>query len=237
MMTNEKEQLLARLKGFTPARIGVGRTGTRPLTADVLAFRTDHAAAVDAVYSEVDHKLLEYLELFSVDTKSTSKEHYLKFPDQGRLLSEIAKEQLKCNCRKQPDVQIVVSDGLSANAIEANIRDVYPALVDSLGSYDLSVGTSFFVKGGRVACMDDIGDILAPKALVLLIGERPGLVSAESMSAYMCYQPQKGKKESDRMVISNIHRGGTPPLEAAAHIGTVIHQMIQQQTSGVHLVI
>lgn len=85
--------------------------------------------------------------------------------------------------------------------------------------------------------MDDIGDILAPKTLVLLIGERPGLVSAESMSAYMCYQPQKGKKESDRMVISNIHRGGTPPLEAAAHIGTIIYQMIQQQTSGVHLVI
>ena len=114
---------------------------------------------------------------------------------------------------------------------------MYPTLIDSLQSYGLRIGTSFFVKGGRVACMDEIGEIIKPKALVLLIGERPGLVSAESMSAYMCYEPSKGKKESDRMVISNIHKRGTPPIEAAAHIGTMIDKMIKQQTSGVHLIV
>src|SRR6478752_5448937 len=182
MIPKSNRDPLETLKQFTPARIGVGRTGTRPLTKDVLSFRTDHAAAVDSVYG-------------------------------------------------------AVSDGLSAKAIEENISDVYPALIDSLQSYRLCIGTSFFVKGGRVACMDEIGEIIKPKALVLLIGERPGLVSAESMSAYMCYEPSKGKKESDRMVISNIHKRGTPPIEAAAHIGTMIDKMIKQQTSGVHLIV
>lgn len=237
MLANSKRDPLESLKQFTPARIGVGRTGTRPLTKDVLQFRTDHAAAVDSVYGTVPEKILSEFNLFSVTTQVESMEHYLKRPDHGRLLADEAKSHLQKNCLQAPDVQVVVSDGLSAKAIEENLSDVYPALIDSLDSYNLKIGTSFFVKGGRVACMDEIGEILKPKALVLLIGERPGLMSAESMSAYMCYQPGKGKKESDRMVISNIHKRGTPPIEAAAHIGTLIDKMIQQQTSGVHLVV
>lgn len=109
--------------------------------------------------------------------------------------------------------------------------------MDSLSACGLQTGTPFFVKGGRVACMDAIGELLKPEAFVLLIGERPGLVCASSLSAYMCYRLRQGTKESDRMVISNIHRGGTPPVEAAAHIGTVLHKMLEQQTSGVHLIL
>ncbi len=225
------------LKQYTPARIGVGRTGTRPLTKDFLSFRIDHAAAVDTVYGEVSEDLLQQLSLFSIDTCFETKERYLTRPDQGRILSNEGKATIMERCIQHPQVQIVVSDGLSANAIEENILDVYPALLDSMSAYGLKTGTPFFVKGGRVGCMDAIGEILKPEAFVLLIGERPGLVCAHSLSAYMCYRPRKGTKESDRMVISNIHRRGTPPIEAAAHIGTVISQMLKQQTSGVNLVL
>ncbi|WP_342042695.1 ethanolamine ammonia-lyase subunit EutC [Bacillus sp. OTU2372] len=223
------------LKQHTPARIGVGRTGTRPLTKDSLSFRIDHAAAVDAVYGEVSQDLLDQMGLFTVETRYGSKERYLKRPDQGRLLSEEGEKLIIEKCILRPQVQIVISDGLSASAIQKNILDVYPTLLDSLSVYNLSAGTAFFLKGGRVGCMDAIGELLQPEAFVLLIGERPGLVSAESLSAYMCYRPQKGTKESDRMVISNIHQRGTPPVEAAAHIGTMIHKMLEQKTSGVGL--
>lgn len=225
------------LKQYTPARIGVGRTGTRPLTKDFLSFRIDHAAAVDTVYGEVSEDLLKRLNLFSIDTCFETKERYLTRPDQGRILSDEGKAIIMERCIQRPQVQIVVSDGLSANAIEENMMDVYPALLDSMSAYGLKVGTPFFVRGGRVGCMDAIGEVLKPEAFVLLIGERPGLVCAHSLSAYMCYKPRKGTKESNRMVISNIHRRGTPPIEAAAHIGTVISQMLKQKTSGVNLVL
>lgn len=229
-------EVVDRLKNYTPARIGVGRTGTRPLTKEFLSFRIDHAAAVDSVYGEVAPELLESFQLFSVDTCIETKEHYLTRPDQGRLLSEEGEKMIWEKCVKQPQVQVVVSDGLSANAIEENMADVYPALMDSLEANGLSAGTPFFVKGGRVGCMDAIGELLQPDVFVLLIGERPGLVCAHSMSAYMCYRPRAGTRESERMVISNIHRRGTPPVEAAAHIGTILSKMIEQKTSGVGLV-
>lgn len=232
-----KAEMLAELKSVTPARVGIGRTGTRPLTSTMLQLRLDHAAAVDAVYSEVSPQLLRDFGFHSLDTISTNKENYLKRPDRGRRLTDEGAAWLVAHCVHSPDVQIVVSDGLSAAAIEANLADVYPALLDSLHLVGLKPGTTFFVKNGRVACMDQIGEILRPKALVMLIGERPGLVSARSMSAYMCYQPRYGVVESDRNVISNIHIGGTPPTEAGAHIGTMLKAMIDQGRSGTQLVI
>lgn len=226
---------VAELTASTPARIGVWRTGTRPLTKTMLKLQFDHAAAIDAVGSEVIEKYLEEFNLFTVETCYENKEVYLKRPDKGRVLTDAAVDNISSRCQKRPQVQIVVSDGLSASAVETNLKDVYPALIDSLKINNLSYGTSFFVKGGRVACMDHIGEILEPEVLVLLIGERPGLVSASSMSAYMCYRPRKGIIESDRNVISNIHPLGTPPIEAGAHIGTVLRRMIEQKVSGVKL--
>jgi len=228
---------VSELLKSTPARIGVGRAGTRPLTSTMLRLRLDHAGAVDAVYGEVPPTLLDEMGFFSVDTEADGKEMYLQRPDRGRTLTAAAKAAIMSNCATNPEVQIVVSDGLSAAAIESNIRDVYPALLDSLRVHGLSWGTTFFVRNGRVACMDPIGDLLRPQALVLLIGERPGLVSAASMSAYMCYRPRLGMLESERNVISNIHAAGTPPLEAGAHIGAVLKSMLEQRTSGTRLAI
>lgn len=226
---------ISKLVHSTPARIGVWRAGTRPLTKTMLKLQFDHAAAIDAVGGEVLETCLHEFDLFTVETCYENKEVYLKRPDKGRVLTEAAVETIKERCQMRPQVQIIVSDGLSASAVEANLKDVYPALLDSLKINHLSCGTPFFVKGGRVACMDHIGEILHPEVLVLLIGERPGLVSASSMSAYMCYRPRKGMIESERTVISNIHPNGTPPIEAGAHIGTVLRKMLEQQTSGVKL--
>jgi len=228
---------LQELLETTPARIGVWRTGVRPLTKTMLELRRDHAAAVDAVYGEVSQEILDEFSLFSVETLYDNTENYLKRPDMGRIITQQGAALLRERCQMKPQVQIVVSDGLSASAVDANLRDVLPSLYDSLRTHGLSWGTPFFVRGGRVACMDHIGEILQPEVLVLLIGERPGLVTAHSMSAYMCYRPRKGMVESERTVISNIHRGGTSPVEAGAHIGTILRKMLEQKASGVHLVI
>ncbi|NRQ53259.1 ethanolamine ammonia-lyase subunit EutC [Brevibacillus sp. HD1.4A] len=228
---------LDELLTSTPARIGVWRTGVRPLTKTMLQLRRDHAAAVDAVYGEVRQEVLDQFSLFTVETQYDNTENYLKRPDMGRILTDEGVRLLQERCQKKPQVQIVVSDGLSASAVDANLKDVLPSLLDSLKSYGLSCGTPFFVKGGRVASMDHIGEVLEPEVLVMLIGERPGLVTAHSMSAYMCYRPRKGMVESERTVISNIHRQGTSPVEAGAHIGTILSKMLEQKASGVKLVL
>lgn len=232
---NNKEEL-DTLIAKTPARIGIGRSGTRPKTDSWLKFRFDHAAAVDAVYGEVSETLLKRLDLFKVNTKADDKEVYLRRPDYGRKLSDEAKLMIEAKCIKGPTVQIIISEGLSAKAIEENVEDVYLSFRQSLAAAKLDAGTPFYIEKGRVAVMDDIGEILRPEVIVLLIGERPGLVSAESLSAYICYKPCLGMIEAERMVISNIHKGGIPPVEAGAHLGTVIQKILKYQASGMSLV-
>ncbi|MFV5315469.1 ethanolamine ammonia-lyase subunit EutC [Priestia megaterium] len=220
----------------TPARIGIGRAGLRPRTETWLKFRYDHAAAVDAVYGNVNDDLLKRLNLFKVNTQVTDKEVYIRRPDYGRKLSDEAKKCIQEKCTESPTVQIIVSDGLSSKAIEENVEDVYLSLQQSLKSADLDVGVPFYIEKGRVAVMDDIGELLTPKVVVLLIGERPGLISAESLSAYLCYEPRKGMIEAERMVVSNIHKGGIPPVEAGAYLGTLVQKILKYEASGVSLV-
>ncbi|PLT32693.1 ethanolamine ammonia-lyase subunit EutC [Bacillus sp. V5-8f] len=220
----------------TPARIGVGRSGPRPRTNTWITFRYDHAAAVDTVSGEVRDFILKQLKLFSVTTLAADKEVYIRRPDYGRRLSEEAKRIIKEKCVYRPTVQIIVADGLSSKAIEENVEDVYLSLHQSLVSLGFGLGTSFYIERGRVAVMDEIGDLLEPEVVVLLIGERPGLVSAESLSAYLCYQPRIGTIEADRMVVSNIHKGGIPPVEAGAYLGIVVEKILRYKASGISLV-
>lgn len=227
----------AHARSKTPARVGVGLTGPRPLTNTMLKFRFDHAAAVDAVYGEVEQDLLEKLKLFTIDTKALDdKETYILRPDLGRKLTDAAKETLLQKCEKNAQVQIIVSNGLSASAINANLENVLLSLQQSLASLNLKMGTPFYIEQGRVGLMDDIGEVLQPEVVVYLIGERPGLVSAESMSAYLCYKPRKETIESDRTVVSNIHKGGIPPAEAGAYLGNLIQKILKYEASGVTLV-
>ena len=134
-----------------------------------------------------------------------------------------------------PQVQVYVSDGLSSTAVEANVRDLLPALEQGLKLHGLSVGTPFFVKYGRVRSMEPISQTLGATVTCVLLGERPGLATPESLSAYLAYRARVGMPESERNCVSNIHREGTGPVEAGAHIADLIAKMIEQQVSGINL--
>ena len=231
----EDGEALARMKKATTARIGVWRTGSRLLTRTMLTLRADHAQARDAVFAEVSQELLDSLGLFTVQTLCEDKNTFLTRPDLGRRLSDEAIETIRSRCVKSPDVQIFAADGLSSTAIEANLANILPVLTDALTSRGLTVGTPFYVRFGRVAVEDQIAELLDAKVVCVLIGERPGLATAESMSAYTVYRATVGMPESRRTVVSNIHREGIAAVEAGAYLADVIGQILEQQASGVEL--
>jgi ethanolamine ammonia-lyase small subunit len=185
----------------------------------------------------VDEQLLGEMNLFTVQTGVTGgKQEYLLRPDLGRQLSPDARKTIEEKCIKSPDIQVCVGDGLSAAAIEANLRKILPVIQNGCQTAGLSMGTPFFIRYCRVGVMNDIGDLIHPKVLILLIGERPGLGRAESMSAYMGYRPQSGHTDADREVICNIFDGGgTNPLEAGAYAVQMAQKMIRMQASGIKL--
>lgn len=228
---------LKALIASTTARIGVGRAGPRYTTASLLLFQGDHAITQDALYRDVDPKLLNEFGLFTVQTKITGgKEEYLLRPDLGRQLNDEAKRLISERCVKNPNIQLVVGDGLSAAAVEANLRQIFPVIKQGVQNAGLTLGTPFFIKYARVGVMNDVGDLLKPDAVILLIGERPGLGRAESLSAYMGYKPKYGDTDADRDVVCNIfENGGTNPLEAGAFIVQIAQKMRQHQASGVKL--
>lgn len=233
----ENAEGLSALMRSTPARIGVGRAGARYPTGAWLLFQSDHAVTQDALLREVDENLLREMELFSVQTRITEgKEEYLLRPDLGRQLSEDAARLIRERCIPQPDIQICVGDGLNAAAIEANLPRIFPVLKSGFEAAGLKLGTPFFVRFCRVGVMNDIGDLLQPDVLILLIGERPGLGRAQSMSAYMAYRPQAGHTDAERDVVCNIYdAGGTNPLEAGAYIVQMAQKLIRCQASGIKL--
>ena len=178
---------------------------------------------------------IEKLDLFVVRTMCTSKDEYLTRPDLGRKLNPEGVAMVKEKCKKNPTVQIFVSDGLSSAAVVANIPDLLPALMQGLQSYGIDVGTPFFVEYGRVGVEDEITELTGATVTCDLVGERPGLITAESMSAYITYKGTVGMPEARRTVISNIHKDGTPPVEAGAHIAEVIKIMLEKKASGTDL--
>ncbi|HBM75650.1 MAG TPA: ethanolamine ammonia-lyase [Clostridiaceae bacterium] len=230
---NREEYMKAKEK--TPARLGVWRAGPRYKTETLLRFRADHAAAMDAVFTDVSQEFLKKMNLFSIKTKCKNKDEYLTRPDLGRQFDKEEIDKIKEKCTASPQVQIYVSDGLSSTSIESNVADVLPAIIQGLEGYGIKVGTPFFVKYGRVPAMDVISEVLDAEVTCVLIGERPGLVTAESMSAYMAYRGKVNMPEARRTVVSNIHRGGTPPVEAGAHIADIIKLILEKKVSGVNL--
>jgi ethanolamine ammonia-lyase small subunit len=228
---------LAALMECTTARIGVGRAGPCLRTRALNLFQSDLAVTKDTLAREVDPRLLADLGLFSVRTMvEGGKEEYLLRPDLGRRLSAEARRQITERCVPGPDVQICVGDGLSAQAVEANLGKILSVLQSGCASAGLKAGTPFFIQRCRVGVMNDIGDLLKPGVLILLIGERPGLGRADALSAYMGYRPQAGHTDADRDVICNIFdRGGANPLEAGAYALSLARKMLKRQASGVKL--
>lgn len=224
-----------KMKEKTPARIGIWRAGPRYKTETSLRFRADHAAAQDAVFSYVGEEYIKENNLVPIATLCKDKDEYITRPDLGRKFSEDTIKLLKDNFAKNAKVQVVVGDGLSSSAIEANLRDILPALKQGLKVYGIDVPEVIFVKHCRVPAMDVIGEATGADVICLLVGERPGLVTAESMSAYIAYKPTVNMPEAKRTVISNIHKGGTPPVEAGAHIAELIKTMLDKKASGIDL--
>lgn len=226
---------LVRMKGKTNARIGVGRCGPRLNTRTLLTLRADHAMARDAVFSDVPSEFLEQLGLVAVQSRCNDKNEHITRPDLGRQLSDGARETIRTHCKSGVDVQLIVSDGLSSKAVEANAHNALPVITEGLRSRGLTVGDPFFVKYGRVAVEDEIAELLGAKVVCILIGERPGLATAESMSAYICYNARVGQPEARRTVVSNIHSGGIAAVEAGAYVAELIEKIIAAGASGVEL--
>lgn len=223
------------MKAKTPARIGIGRCGARYKTETVLRFRADHAAAQDAVFSYVDEDFVKENNMFAVETLCKDKDEYLTRPDLGRRFSQDTISKIKQKFGTNQKVLMLIGDGLSSAAIEANIKDCVPAIKQGLKMHGIDSSELLFVKHCRVGAMDHLGDELGCDVVCMLVGERPGLVTAESMSAYIAYKPHIGMAEAKRTVISNIHKGGTTAVEAGAHIADVIKNMLDKKASGIDL--
>ena len=231
----QKGEEFLKLKARTPARLGMGKAGPRYKTLTMLRFRADHAAAQDAVFSEVPQDFAGKHGLVPVQTKCKDKEEYLTRPDLGRGFDEKAKEVIKKAVPNPPRVQIVVGDGLSSAAILANALDCMAAIQDGLKGKNIETAQPLFVRYCRVGAGDAIGDVTGCELVCMLVGERPGLVTDKSMSAYITYKPRTGVLESSRTVVSNIHSQGTPAVEAGAHIAELIETILRKQVSGVGL--
>lgn len=223
------------LKRKTPARLGVYRAGARYKTQTMLRMRCDHAAAQDSVFSHVSEDFIQRGGYVAVQTLCRDKDEYLTRPDKGRRFDEAAQAVIREALGQKPKVALVVGDGLSSAAIEANAADCMEAIQAGLKSYGIAAGPILFVKYCRVGASDHIGALTGAEVVCMLVGERPGLVTAESMSAYLTYGARIGIPESKRTVISNIHRQGTTAVEAGAHIAELVKTMLERKASGIEL--
>ena len=224
-----------KLKLRTPARLGMGKAGPRYKTLSMLRFRADHAAAQDAVFSQVPENYAAEHGMTALQTRCRSKDEYLTRPDLGRCFDEENQRKLKAAVPGKPRVQIVVGDGLSSAAILANAADCMAAIRDGLKVRGIDTGEAVFVRYCRVGAGDAVGDVTGCELVCVLVGERPGLVTDKSMSAYLTYGPHTGVSESSRTVVSNIHAQGTPAVEAGAHIAELIEKILRKKVSGVGL--
>lgn len=228
-------QQYLRLKSRTPARLGSGKAGARYKTLTMLRFRADHAAAQDAVFSQVPEDFAQKNGMIPVQTQCQSKDEYLTRPDLGRRFDEENQKKIRSAISGAPRVQIVVGDGLSSAAIMANAMDCIASIQDGLKLKGIETSQPIFVRYCRVGAGDAVGDVLGCEVVCVLVGERPGLVTDKSMSVYLTYHPHIGSLESERTVVSNIHAQGTPAVEAGAHVAELIDTILKKKVSGVGL--
>jgi ethanolamine ammonia-lyase small subunit len=229
---DERSDPFAVLRRLTPARIGLGRAGSGLPTAALLDFQFAHANAREAVATALDAETLAAeLDWPSVilDSAAPDRETYLRRPDLGRRLSSDAAPL----ARGDHDLAIVIADGLSAAAAQGCAAEVARSLVTALGGW--RIAPAAIVRQGRVAIGDEIGERLGARAVVVLIGERPGLSAADSLGAYVTWAPRIGRLDSERNCVSNIRRDGLPLQAAARKIAWLLGEARRLGFSGVEL--
>jgi len=234
------DEHLTPLKEFTPARIAIGRTGVSIPTKQSLEFKLAHAHARDAVYSVLDRdemadKLKQFaLPVLFLHSKADNRAQYLQRPDLGRKLKKSSASQLK-DMAGNYDVSIIIADGLSATAVNENTVGLLQVLIPLLTAAHLQPAPICLVEQGRVAIADKIAHLLNAKLSLILIGERPGLSAADSIGAYLTYDPKPGLTDESRNCISNIRPQGLPYKPAAEKIFYLIQEAFRMKLSGVGL--
>ena len=223
---------------LTPARVLLGRAGSSYRTSTMLQLRADHAAARDALHEQLDlaeepmASLVGQFGIFEVASSAATFAEHLARPDLGRRLPAAAIERITMLCPSQVDVQFVIGDGLSSAAVRNQVPELLPLLMAAATQRGLTVGRPFFVRNCRVGVLNDIGAAIDAEVVVLLVGERPGLATAESLSAYLAWRPRPGHTDARRNLISNIHDGGVVPQVAAARILALVELLRLHGRSG-----
>lgn len=245
------------LRALTAARIALGRVGTSLPTAPHLTFQLDHARARKAVHHPLDvPALMARLQawrdrawadpaargpapaLIALASAAEGRAQYLQRPDLGRRLSQAARAALAEQtglAATQPDLVVVIGDGLSALAIEENALGFLDALLPFLREAGLRIGALVVVEQARVAVADEIGALLGAQSVVMLIGERPGLSSPDSMGIYFTHAPRPGLTDESRNCISNVRAAGLPWQEAAHRLNFLLTEGRRRKLSGVQL--
>lgn len=229
------------LRQFTAARIALGRAGHSLPTRALLQFQMDHAQARDAVYSALNtrkltHELQSIVpEVWPLQSQVQTRQQYLQRPDWGRRLSAESRQQLESETHPPTDLCLIIADGLSATAVNEHAVPVLAALAPALVQQGWTLAPVCLVEQGRVAIADEIGFLLNAKIVVILIGERPGLSSPDSMGAYLTYAPRPGLTDESRNCISNIRPAGLNYPQAAQKLQYLLTQMKARQISGVEL--
>ena len=237
----EWPDLVRSVRARTPARLLVGRAGAAYRTGTQLDLRAAHAAARDAVRHELDlhtafgADFVQKWQLQEFRTRARDKNEYLQRPDFGRQFDDESLARVEETVARGSDLQIAIGDGLSVAAVAEQVPSLLPLLFDGAQSRGWSVGRAFVVRHCRVGILNEIGELLRPQVAVLLIGERPGLATSTSLSAYMAFRPRAGQSDADRNLISNIHARGVSAADAAARILALARSMMKAQSSGMQL--
>lgn len=232
--------LFDTLKKHTAARIGLGRSGTSMPLSETLAFKLAHAHARDAVFSEMDKEKIRVktarfgLPVADVFSRAKDRKTYLQNPDAGRKLSPESAKYLE-NFTGENSIVIIIADGLSALAVDEQAVPLLDFLIPQLQKNNYKIGLIALAEQGRVALADEIGYITKAKLSLMLIGERPGLSSADSLGVYLTYKPKPRLTDDSRNCISNIRPQGLPPETAAEKIVHLVNEACKLELSGVRL--
>lgn len=230
----------ADLRRHTPARIALGRAGTSLPTAEVLRFAAAHAQARDAVQVPLDvPALAAQLQADAwwplvVQSRAPHREAYLRRPDWGRRLDPASADALQAAATGPVDLVIVLGDGLSAVALQRHALPVLDALREALAGA-MTLAPPVIATQARVALGDEIGALLQARLVLVLLGERPGLSSPDSLGAYLTHAPQLGCLDAQRNCVSNIRPEGLPPASAAHRIAWLLREALRRRTTGLGL--
>jgi ethanolamine ammonia-lyase small subunit len=229
--------LTARLRAMTPARVALGQTGVSQRTTDLLDFQRAHAQARDAVSARLEAASLAAElaaitggQVLCLHSAAKDRATYLKRPDLGRRLDEASRAGLLAG---ECDLSLIIADGLSAIAVEHHVSPLLRQLLPQLEGWHLA--PLVVVEQGRVAIGDEIGSALGALLSVVLIGERPGLSSPDSLGAYITWKPGPGRSDAERNCISNIRAGGLTYMQAAAQLSFYLTEARRRQLSGIAL--